>query len=975
VDEQLRGRVRDDLQGFFKGELLFDDLTRALYSTDASIFQVTPAGVVRPRDEEDLQALVRYAHQNNIPLIARGAGTGVSGEALGTGLIVDLSQRFRSIVEVGTDTVRVQPGVTYADLNRRLAAIGRRFAPDTASGKVCTIGGMLATDASGAHALKYGYTHDHVASLRAVLDNGDVVQVACEPVPQPGDQATGHLHDILMALAVVLEPNQELIRTTRPQTRFDRCGYRLDGVLQGGTINLPRLLVGSEGTLALFTEATLRTVPIPAGRAVVLLGFARVEDALRATQVALPTGPAACELMDRRLLSLARGSDASRVAALVSPAAEAVLLIEYEADSPAEAQQRADDLAQQLLKAERPALYATAASDEKTYEQLWQLRDVALPSLYGLKGGAQPIPFVEDIGVPVPALQDFLRGAQEILQEHETTASFLIHAGTGQVHTRPFLDLLRPEDTSKLWALSDRIHRLALELGGTVSTQHGTGLARTPWVARQAGALYPIYRAVKSVFDPKNLFNPGKIVDPDPTLAPWPLRTMARPATPPLPAQLLWQADELSIEANHCNGCGMCRDDAPEQRMCPIFRASADERATPRAKANLIRVLLGSNGDGRQLSSDEAREVADLCVNCKMCALECPAHINIPKMMLEAKAANVAAHGLDSSGWFFAHLQGLLRWASMLSFLSNLGLRSRAGRWLLDRIFGLSPRRRLPRFASRTFLSRAQRNGWTQHGGSDRPRVAYFVDVYANYFEPQIAEASVAVLRHNGFEVIVPKDQGSSGIEALAQGDVELTREIAHRNLRALAELAREGVPIVCSEPSAALMLRQDYLHLLDDVDARTVSERTVELTAFLWDLHRQGRLRTDFQPLDAGIGHHVPCHIKALGSAAGPQLLALIPGLRVHTIDVSCSGMAGSYGLATRNHDASLAAGAPMLRELSRPRALFGATECSSCRLQMEDATGKRTLHPAEYLALAYGLMPEVAERLRQPLAARGAP
>ncbi len=967
MDEQLRGRIRDDLYGFFKGDLLFDDLTCALYSTDASIFQVTPAGVVRPRDEEDVQALVRYAHENNVPLIARGAGTGVAGEALGTGLIVDLSQYFRTILEISGESVRVQPGVTYVALNRRLAEFGRRFAPDTASGNVCTLGGMLATDASGSHAMKYGYTHDHVEALRVVIDNGDAVTVAREPVPQPGDATSSHLHDILTALGVLLEPHQELIGASRPRTSYDRCGYRLDRVLVDGTIDLPRLLVGSEGTLALFTEATLRTVPLPGGRAVVLLGFARVEDALRAAQLALPSGPAACELMDRRLLSLARGSDAGKVAALVSPAAEAVLLVEFEADSPGEAQRRADELAGMLLRGERLALQATTASDPAEYDRLWQLREVALPSLYALKGGAQPLPFVEDVGVPVEALQDFLRRAQEILQEHETTASFLVHAGTGQIHTRPFLDLQRPEDGAKIGALAEKIHALALSLGGTVSSQHGTGLARTPWVARQAGPLYPIYREVKAIFDPKNLFNPGKIVDPDPGLAPRPLRAPVR--LPDLPPQLRWQGEELRIESTHCNGCGECRLTVGERRMCPIFHATADERAAPRAKANLMRILLGEGADPPQLSSDEAREVADLCVNCKMCSLECPARVNVPKLMLEVKAANVAEHGLDSNTWFLAHLEGVLRWGSTLSFLSNLALRSRPARWLLDRFFGLSPRRRLPTFAMRSFMSRAKRQGWTRRVASDRPRVAYFVDLYANYLDPQIADATVAVLQHNGFDVIVPAEQRGSGIEALSQGDAELAREIAQKNLRALAELAREGVPIVCSEPSAALMLRHDYLDLLDDIDAVTVAGQAIELTTFLWNLHRQGQLRTDFQPLELGVGHHVPCHVKVLGPPAGPQLLGLIPRLRVHAIDVSCSGMAGTYGLETRSYDTSRAAGAPMLAELSRPLALFGSTECSSCRLQMEDGARKRTLHPVEYLALAYGLMPEVARRLQEPI------
>lgn len=969
MDEQQRGRVRDDLSGLLKGELLFDDVTRAAYSTDASAFQVKPAGVVVPRDEDDLRALVRYAHDHAVPLIARGAGTGVAGESLGTGLVVDLSRHFRTILDVGADTVRVQPGVTLAALNRRLAVEGRRFAPDPASAAVCTLGGMIANDASGARALKHGYTHDHVAALRVVLDNGEAANVGRESVPQPGDAAPSHLHDVLLTLAVLLEQHADLIQSIRPRTLFDRCGYRLDGVLAGGMLDMPRLLVGSEGTLALFTEATLRTVPLPGGRSAALLAFARMDDALRAALRALTTGPSACELMDRRLLSLARGSDAGQAAAMVPPEAEAALLVEYETETAAEAPQLARDLVELLTTRERLAIQATAAADPAAAERLWQLREAALPTLYGLKGGARPVPLIEDVAVPVEALPDFLRRVQEVLQAHETTASYLVHAGTGQVHTRPFLDLGRPADASKLRALADEVHGLALELGGTVTSQHGTGLARTPWVARQAGPLYTVYRQVKAAFDPKNVFNPGKIVDPDPGLAPWPLRAAARESAVPTPLALRWSEGAVSAESNHCNGCGQCRDESAGRRMCPIFRATGDERAAPRAKANVLRLVLDSEPGAPPLGADEVRAVAELCVNCKMCATECPARVNVPKLMLEAKAANVAAHGLGRTGWFLSHLEGFLRWGSALAFVSNMVLGSRSGRWLLDRLLGLAPRRRLPRFATRSFMARAKRRGWTRRVRGERPTVAYFADLYANYVEPSIAEAAVAVLRHNGFDVIVPAGQRGSGIEALVQGDVERAREMAQRNLRELAELAREGLPIVCSEPSAALMLRHDYLDLLDDTDAALVAGRTFELTAFLWELHRAGKLRTDLRPLDLGIGHHVPCHVKALGAATGPLLLGLIPRLRVYTIDVSCSGMAGTFGLQTEQYDTSLAAGAPMLHELDRPRALFGSTECSSCRLQMEGAASKRTLHPVEYLALAYGLSPEAAQRLQEPI------
>jgi Fe-S oxidoreductase len=353
-----------------------------------------------------------------------------------------------------------------------------------------------------------------------------------------------------------------------------------------------------------------------------------------------------------------------------------------------------------------------------------------------------------------------------------------------------------------------------------------------------------------------------------------------------------------------------------------------------------------------------------------MCAHECPAHIDVPRLMLEAKAANVAEHGLGRSDWVLARAESFAHLGSAFALVVNAGLASRTVRWLLERLFGVSRQRRLPAFAARHFLRRARRRGWTRRPRSGRPRVAYFVDVFANYNDPLIGEAVVAVLHHNGIEVYVPPGQRGCGMAPLAYGDVDTARETVQHNLRLLADLAREGYTIVCSEPTAALMLRQDARDLLDDPDVELVAGRTVELTAFLWDLHQQGRLRTDFRPLGLSVGHHVPCHLKALGRPpAGPGLLALIPDLSVRTIDVSCSGMAGTFGLKAENYAVSLEAGRPMLAELGRPGVLFGSTECSTCRMQMEDGAGKRTLHPAQYLALAYGLVPELALRLHEPI------
>lgn len=974
MDPAQRERIRDDLKGLLRGELLFDDPSRVLYSTDASLFEVAPAGVVVPRDEEDVRALVRYAGDNGVPLVPRGAGTGLAGEALGEGVIIDLSPHFRGIGSPGPDSIEVQAGVTLAALNGVLAKQGRRFAADPDNPE-CTVGGMLATNASGPRAALLGTTREHVAALRIVLDSGDPAQVGRVSRWPAAGARPARLDDIITSTATLLEQNAALLHAGRPAVPLDRCGYHLDGVLGRDELDLARLLIGSEGTLAVFTAATLRTVPLPGGRAVLLCGFARLDTALRAAQWAVPTGPAVCELLERRLLRLARGDAA--FAELIPEGAEAALLVEYEADSPAEARERAAQLADRLLRRERLPLFAGIARDEAEAERYLHLRQAALRGLYVLRGGAQPVPIVEDLAVPPDRLAEYLPGMQDILRRFEMTASFRIQAATGQVHLRPFVDLQSAEAKDRLWAMTDDLYTLVLDLGGTISAQHGTGLARMPWVGRQVGRLAPVLRELKAIFDPRFLFNPGKVVAPPTRPVTWPLRARGRDddgggrlALQTLPTELTWPDRAPAAEALACHGCGECRTAAPARRMCPIFRATLAEAATPRAKANLMRFLLQPDTDPALLASDQVREVAELCVNCKMCALECPSRVQIPRLMLEAKAANVARHGLDRGDWVLARTESFAWLGSALAPITNALLANPLARWLLERVFSISRQRRLPRFASRSFLRLARQRGWTRKPRSGRPRVAFFVDVFPNYNDPLIAEAVVAVLHHNGVEVYVPPGQRGSGLAALARGDVETARESVQHNLRLLADLAREGFPILCSEPSAALMLRQDALDLLDDADARLVAGQVVELTSYLLDLHRQGRLKTDFRPLPVSVGHHVPCHIKALGlPPAGATLLGLIPELRVGLIDVGCSGMAGTFGLKAGSYDLSMQAGRPMLDELDRPLYLFGSTECSACRLQMEDGTSKRTLHPAQYLALAYGLMPGLIERLREPI------
>jgi len=956
-------QLQDDLRGEYRGGLRFDPPALALYATDASPFQVVPFGVAVPAGEADLITLVRYAHEHGIPLHPRGAGTGLAGESLGPGLVVDLTTGFRSIPEVTPDFIRAEVGVTPRELNAALAPLGRRFAPDIGSGDTCTVGGVVANNASGPNLFRHGYTRDHLLGLRVVWDSGEIA--ALRSPPEPLAEAGLRTTEIRSQTAGLIVANREMLQLTRPATEFTRCGYQLHDVATAAGLDLARILVGSEGTLGVVTSATLKAVPLPGGSAAFVAAFDTLPAALRAgLTLRAAGGVVSCDLLDQRLLSLAR-ADVARSPVAVPLTAAAVLVAGFEADSPADALAAAAAAFARMSAAFPLAPLAAPTATDSGLSAIRRFRAAASTGSHAEAARARPTAFVEDVAVPGEELVRFVAGANVILRRNDLSGSFLIHVLAGIVHTRPLVDLADPEDRRRMWAVGEQMHSLAVALGGTVSGQHGTGLARTPWVRKQFGdAVAGVFRELKQVFDPTAILNPGKIVGPDPSRPAWPLREPAPVARQPL---LLWGESSPTVEAARCNGCGDCRTRSAPVRMCPMFRIHGTEAASPRAKAMLIRQLTGE-----QLAEDAARAVAELCVNCKMCRSECRSRVNVPKLALEAKAAHHATHGLDRDRWFLARIEWLTGFAANFPFVSNLLLGRPGFRWLLEKTVGLSRRRTLPKVTHRSFLRRAKRRGLTRVP-PHRPgavRLAYFADTFVNYADPTVGEAAVAVLRHHGAEVVVPPRQRGCGVAPLSQGDVEAATERAAYTVRVLADLVRDGFTVVCSEPTAALTLTQDYLDLLDSDDALLVAENTVELTDLLWRWHADGKLRTDFAPVRLNLGHHVPCHVKALTDApAGPKLLALIPGVTVTLIDRSCSGMAGPHGLLASAYAGSLDAGRPLFDELRQPHVGYGSTECGPCRLQMQEGSGKRALHPIQYLAHAYGLMPGLWDRLAKPL------
>jgi Fe-S oxidoreductase len=516
---------------------------------------------------------------------------------------------------------------------------------------------------------------------------------------------------------------------------------------------------------------------------------------------------------------------------------------------------------------------------------------------------------------------------------------------------------------------AEELYQEVFSVGGTIVGEHACGLSRTSFLRRQVGELYDVFCQVKQVFDPGNILNPGKIVGDDPDLLTRNVRPSPRSASPASPSpvslspgtpdlaeeaesaglrdltelQLDWDPSRVSAAAAECDRCGECRAQGPQTRMCPIFRFAPAEESSPRAKANLITgVLTGAVGLGT-LTSDEFKAVADLCVHCHMCRLECPAGVDVPKLVRQCKGAYVAANGLHLAERVMTRLDLLSALGSLVSPLANWAIGNRQMRWLMEKTLGIAQGRKLPRVSPRSFLHRAARRRLTRPTRSSGRKVLYFVDTYANYY-----------------------DQRQAGMPSIAYGALDDARRLARYHVAMLADAVRQGYHVVATEPAAALCLTHEYPDLIDDDDSRLVAENSSEACSYLWRMHTMGKLQLDLKPVNVSLGYHMPCHLRALQvGSPGENLLRLIPGLSVRHIEAGCSGMAGTFGLMRVHYRSSLRAGWRLISRLRDPGIQAGVTECSACKIQMEQGTTKPTIHPIKLLALAYGLMPEVARLL----------
>ncbi len=945
LEQALRKRV--------EGEVRFDKMTRLLYATDASIYQMEPIGVVFPRHVGDVQAVLEVANQFHVPILPRGGGTSLAGQTVGHAVILDFSRHMNQVLEINREELwcRVQPGLVQDELNASVLPLGLLFGPDTSTSNRATLGGMLGNNSAGAHSIAYGLTVDHVLEMTVLLSDGsqavlrDLTPMELE-VKGRGDGLEGRIYREVFRL---ITEHREEIRARYPKILRRVSGYNLDQLVKERPFNLARLAVGSEGTLVAVVEAKIRLVPRPAKTVLDVVHFRTIEEALEASLAILETDPYAVELTDKMILDLARANiEQSQRLGFVQGDPAAILIVEYAGESEDEVKAKVEGL--EGLRARTRMGYAATISEVPEEQQsIWNLRKAGLGLLLGMKGEKKPVAFVEDTAVDPAKLPEFTRCFREILARHGAEAGYYGHCSVGCLHIRPLINLKEARGVAEMLAIANEITDLVLGFGGALSGEHGDGLARSHFNAKLYGPrLYEAFRQVKQAFDPENLMNPGKIVDAPPMTENLRYGPSYRAWEPATTLDFSSQGG-FAAAVEMCNGVGVCRKKL-EGTMCPSYMATLDEEHSTRGRANALRAVLSGQVPRSEFTGRRLYDVLDLCLECKACKAECPSNVDMAKLKYEFLAHYYRANGLPLRNRLFGRIADLSRLGCRVAPLANWLNGLAPTRWLLDRFVGIDRRRPLPRFASETFLDWFARHR-PENGAGERGRVLFFHDTFTTYHTPEVAQAATRLLERLGYRVELAETR-CCGRPLISKGMLGDAQGNARFNISALGPYAVRGIPIVGLEPSCLLTLRDEYPELVRDATARAVARQAFLLEEFLSEEQRVGRLTW---PKRSGgrVLFHGHCHQKAL-LGTGPTVAILrAAGYEVSEVDAGCCGMAGSFGFEKEHYDLSLAIARrkliPAIEAAGEDVAV--AAPGISCRQQIEHLAGRRAKHPAELL------------------------
>ncbi|MCP1385763.1 FAD-binding and (Fe-S)-binding domain-containing protein [Runella salmonicolor] len=945
----------------FEGEFYFDNSVthqaiRRLYSTDASVYQETPLAVALPKTVGDIQQLILFAVEHGLTLIPRAAGTSLAGQVVGEGIVVDISKYFDKILEINADErwVRVQPGVIRDDLNVVLKPYGLMFGPETSTANRAMIGGMIGNNSCGLHSIRWGATRDHLLEVKAILSDGSEVIFGEQSVSNQADSLRERIEKGLSSL-LSDAGNQKLIREKFPKKTVTRrnSGYALDALLDAPNgLNLPKLIAGSEGTLCFITEAKLNLLPLPPAELGLLCVHCHtLHESLLANGIAMKHHPLASELVDKYIMDFTKEHNEYRHNRFfIEGDPAAMLMVEFGAETRAEVETTAKKLVAELKLNGLGYAYPLLFGDES--KKAWDVRKAGLGLIRNLPGDLQPVNLIEDCAVAVEDLPNYIEDLGDVLKKHQVHASYYAHAGAGELHVEPMVNLKTSEGKAKFRAILADTAVLLKKYNGSLSGEHGDGRLRGEFIPFMMGEeVYGLFREVKNLFDPKGVFNRGKIVD-----------------TPPMNEFLRYQPDQKAphIEtvfdfskqesllrlAEKCSGSGDCRKThITGGTMCPSYMATRRERDTTRARANMLRHFY-TESSSVDATAEETKEILDLCLSCKGCKSECPSSVDISKMKAEFLQSYYDKNGVPFRSRLIANFSQQMRLASIAPWAYNSIFGNESLRRIANKVVGFHPDRTMPMLAKTTLKD--WHKARTQSGGK---RVYLFCDEFTNYNDVEIGQKAILLLEKLGYEVIIPKHV-ESGRTYLSKGLVKEAKKIAIQNVEMLKEVISEDTPLIGIEPSAILTFRDEYLDLVPkelQETAQKLAKNALQFEEFIArEIDTKRIHRQQFTNKQKTIKLHGHCHQKALSSLTpSKKMLSLPENYTVQLIHSGCCGMAGSFGYEKEHYELSMQVGELVLFPTVRqqPEEVIIAAPGTSCRHQIKDGTGRKAKHPIEIL------------------------
>ncbi len=985
----LRIMTNQKLQQLAKdltGELHFDNVMRTLYATDASAYREMPLAVAIPKDESDIKKLIAFAHENNTSLIPRTAGTSLAGQVVGNGIIVDVSRTFTKILELNIEEswVRVQPGVVRDELNYFLNEYGLFFGPETSTANRAMIGGMVGNNSCGSNSVVYGSTRDHLLEVKGFLSDGSFVEFS--PVAtvaltadegkntfsdkMKGDTLEAKLYQHIYNLLSNLDNQAEIKREfPKPSIKRRNTGYAIDELLdefiappsgaEGAFFNFCKLIAGSEGTLMFLTEIKLHVNPLPPKNlGLVCVHFNSIDEALRANLIALKYNPSAVELIDHYILECTKeNKEQLQNRFFVQGDPGAVLVVEIARESKDEVEKLAAKMETEMRAAGLGYHFPLLFGEDT--KKIWTLRKAGLGLLSNLPGDEKAVAVIEDTAVDVNDLPDFIRDFNEILTKNRMSAVHYAHAGSGEIHLRPIINLKTHEGHRQFRLIAEEISTLVKKYKGSLSGEHGDGRLRGEFIRQQIGEKnYALIKELKQVWDPQNIFNPNKIVD-----------------TPPMDKFLRYEADQQVPEfetifrfnnqsilqhAEQCNGSGDCRKtELSGGTMCPSYMATRNEKDTTRARANILREVLTNSEKLNRFDSKEVKEVMDLCLLCKGCKSECPSNVDVAKLKMEFLQHYHEQNGVPLRSWLIGNYSKMSNIASYIPWTYNLVLGNAPLRRIANRIIGFHPDRTMPLLGKTTLKKWYKKSiAGAQNLEPLKQKLVYlFCDEFTNFNDVAIGKKAIDLLQRLGYQVIIP-NHVDSGRAYLSKGLLHDAQKLANQNVVLLKDLIDENTPIIGIEPSAILTFRDEYpdlveAHLVES--AKKLAKNALMIDEFIAREIDAKRITSEqFTQEKRLIKLHGHCQQKAVASLTPTKkILSLPKNYEVHLIPSGCCGMAGSFGYEKEHYDLSMQIGELVLFPTIRKQAeeVIIAAPGTSCRHQIHDGTGRKALHPVEIL------------------------